>query len=133
MHVQIDYHLVDNAMDMGKLYIFLDVSDDMELIDTAQGFLYTLYQILSDLDTHGRFVPELINLKHIEDLSHKKDFFVRKLYESFKDRGITVRNLIKDETVVYTGKQIIELMKDRKELMPLLGPIIDLEEVERPV
>jgi len=45
VHVQIDYHLVDNTMDIGKLYIFLEIADDVELIDAALGFLYTLFQI----------------------------------------------------------------------------------------
>jgi len=128
VHIQIDYHLVKNTMDIGKLYIFLDIADDMELIDTAQGFLYTLFQILSDIDVDNKIVPELFNVKHIENISAKKTILVEKVYDSFKDRGITVHNLDKDETVVYTGTEISELMENLRELVPLLGPIIDLDD-----
>ena len=115
-------------MDIGKLYIFLDIADDMELIDTAQGFLYTLFQILSDIDVDNKIVPELFNVKHIENISAKKDILVHKVYNSFKDRGITIHNLEKDETVVYTGTEIIDFIENRRELAPLLGPIIDLDD-----
>ena len=80
------------------------------------------------MDIDNKIVPELFNLKHIDNISSKKDFLVQKVYRSFKDRGITVHNLDKDETVVYKGEKICELIRNRRELVPLLGPVIDLDQ-----
>ena len=45
VHLQLRYHLLRNSLNIGKLYIQLDVANEQELLELSEGFIYTLYEI----------------------------------------------------------------------------------------
>ena len=48
--------------------------------------------------------------------------------ESLKNKMIMIRNTKREESIILEGKEFILLMEERKELYPLLGPLVELKE-----
>ena len=125
VHVQINYHLIGNDLDIGRLYIVIDSKSDKELLEIAEGFVYTLYEILSSFGPGlEKVLPELFKVELLEDIKDKKYLLLEKIRESLKNRVIEVRNLAGEVTLI-EPEDIRRLLKSRNELRPLLGSVID--------
>ena len=46
VHIQLRYHGVENDLNIGQIHISLDIEDDADLLRTAEGFIYTVYEIM---------------------------------------------------------------------------------------
>lgn len=121
VHLQIDYHKIENPLDIGTLYINLAVTDSRELKDLAEGFLYSIYEMFGSLP--GEFPKIRDMLFHedlIEDLKPKKRFFIGIVSDSMNERSIQIERL--DGTVKRMGRSDMKRLLDaRKELVPILG------------
>ncbi len=125
VHVQINYHLIRNDLNIGRLYIVIDCKSDKELLEIGEGFVYTLYEILTNFEPDlENAVSELFKTEIIKDIEDKKYILMEKIKESLKNRVIEVRNLAGDVTLI-EPEDIRRLLKTRRELVPLLGSIFD--------
>ena len=129
VHVQIWYHLVENTMNLGTLYIVLDVHNDGELLDVAEGFVFTLHEMLLSMGADFREIAwELFHTEMVEGLRSKKAVLTRKLSDSLNRRMIEVRRSDTKEATFISGKELIALLESRRELVPLLGPLAERDE-----
>ena len=127
VHIQINYHLVDNDMKVGRLYIVLDVMNDEELLHVAEGFVVILYEILRGIDRSLKHaVEQIFNTAAVRRMRRRKELLLTKINESLQHQQIKIRSTEHDRIVVYKGKEFLELISERKELSPLLGPLIEM-------
>lgn len=125
VHVQIHYHAIDNAMKIGKIYVTLDIKDDMDLLETAEGFVYTLYEIfLASGPELARISEEIFNVPLIAELEDKKPALIMKMRKSFEQNMIQIRDQAKDEIKMISPDDFAALLESRTELVPLLGGIV---------
>ncbi|MCK5024331.1 MAG: hypothetical protein KAR56_01795 [Thermoplasmata archaeon] len=125
VHVQIHYHAIENAMKIGKIYVTLDIKDDMDLLETAEGFVYTLYEIF--LASGPKLISiseEIFNVPLITDLKDKKPVLIMKMKTSLAENMIQIRDQSRDEIRIISPDDFGVLLKSRSELVPLLGGIV---------
>ncbi|MCK5772910.1 MAG: hypothetical protein KAH57_03910 [Thermoplasmata archaeon] len=126
VHVQINYHLINNEMDIGRLYITLEIDTDEELLNVAEGFVYTLYEILRSINDDMEKIAEYIFcVEMLGRIIDKKRYLVEKMAESLKNNRIQISNSQKKTVTVMEGKDFIKLLEERKELIPLIGPLVN--------
>ena len=124
VHVQIWYHMVDNAMNLGTLYIVLDVRTDEDLLEVAEGFVFTLYEILLAMGPEfGEISQELFYVDLLEELRPRKAVLTSKLSDSMRNRMVEVRRSDRKKPTFISGKELVGLLESRRELVPLLGPL----------
>ena len=127
VHVQVNYHLIDNDLNIGRLYIVIDTKTDKELLEIAEGFVYTLYEILSSLGQNFKDVlPEIFKVELMDDIKDKKHILVEKIRESLENRMIEIRDL-SGTVVLVEPEELRRLLKSRREFVPLLGPVLNQE------
>ncbi len=125
VHVQINYHLIRNDLNIGRLYIVIDSRSDEELLELGEGFVYTLYEILSNFGPDlMKVLPVLFKIELLEGIKDKKHILMEKIRESLKNRVIEVRNLAGEVTLI-EPEDIRRLLKSRNELRPLLGSVLE--------
>ena len=127
VHIQINYHLVENDMKIGRLYITLEIHEDEELLQISKGFVYTLYEILSGINSDlAEITNEIFNISLFSRISNKKDLLINKINESLQNQQIMIRSIDRNETIILEGKDFLQLITKRQELTPLLGPLIEM-------
>ena len=127
VHLQINYHLVDNDMRIGKLYITMEIFEDEELLHISEGFIYTLYEILCRIDPDlTEIAEEIFNTTLFSRIIGKKELLISKIYESLNHQRIMIRSIDRNESIVLEGKDFLQLVNKRSELVPLLGPLVDI-------
>ena len=127
VHIQINYHLVDNDMKIGRLYIILEILEDEELLNISEGFVYTLYEILSGINSDlSEISDEIFNTSLFSRIISKKDFLINKINESLQHQQIMIRSVDRDESMILEGKDFLQLITSRRELTPLLGPLVEI-------
>ena len=125
VHVQIHYHAIENAMKIGKIYVTLDIKDDMDLLETAEGFVYTLYEIfLASGPELITISEEIFNVPLIAYLKDKKPVLIRKMKTSLAENMIQIRDQSRDDIRIISPDDFAALLKSRSELVPLLGGIV---------
>jgi len=127
VHIQINYHLVDNDMKIGRLYITLEIHEDEELLHISEGFVYTLYEILSGINSDFvKITNEIFNTSLFSRISSKKDLLINKINGSLQNQQIMIRSIDRNETIILKGKDFLQLINKRQELIPLLGPLVEM-------
>ena len=127
VHLQIHYHLIENSAEIGRLYILLDILDSEHLQDIAEGFIYALYELLDELGGDYRniiddlFFPELVS-----DLTEKKAILDAAIEDCFRSKGIEIRSYQTNESKLITPAEIEDLVRTRRELVPLIGKLVEL-------
>jgi cyanate lyase len=125
VHVQIKYHLIENDLNIGQLHIMIDCKNDEDLLEIGEGFVYTLYEIVSSFGSAlENVIPELFKIELLEDIKDKKIILIEKIKESLENRVIEVRNLAKEVTLI-KPEDLRSLLKTRRELRPLLETALD--------
>ena len=91
VHIQINYHLVDNDMKIGRLYITLEIHDDGELLKISEGFVYTLYEIINGINSDFEEITnEIFNTSLISRIRGNKDLLIDKINESLQNQQIMI-------------------------------------------
>jgi hypothetical protein len=125
VHIQINYHLIRNELNIGRLYIVIDCDTDKELLEIGEGFVYTLYEIIKSFGPDlENAISDLFKIEILKDIKDKKDILLEKIKESLENRVIEVRDLAGDVTFI-EPEDIRRLLKTRRELVPLLGTVVD--------
>ena len=121
IHLQIEYHKVDNPLNIGKLYLFLDISSDEEMVHVAEGFVYTLKEMMEGMGAEfGPVIEEIFDLPSLEGIADRKEVLKAKVQESYLNRAVDIVTLDREKSVL-TGENLHQLLQMRKELVPLLG------------
>jgi hypothetical protein len=127
VHIQINYHLVDNDMKIGRLYITLEINEDEELLKISEGFVYTLYEIINGINSDfEKITNEIFNTSLFSKIKDNKDLLIDKINESLLNQQILIKSIDRDELKILEGKDFLQLITKRKELIPLLGPLVEL-------
>ena len=127
VHIQINYHLVDNDLRIGRLYITMEIFEDEELLHISEGFIYTLYEILCKINPDLiEIAEEIFNTALFSRIIGKKELLISKINESLNQQRIMIRSIDRNESVVLEGKDFLQLVDKRKELVPLLGPLVEM-------
>ncbi len=125
VHVQINYHLIQNRNRIGKLYILLKIDSDEQLLDVAEGFIFTMREILLEFDEDmDKVVDHLFNMKYLDTLRNKKNILIERLSESLSMNRIQISNSMKQTSTIINSSDLIKLLEDRNELRPLIGPLM---------
>jgi len=125
VHIQIKYHLIENEMSIGKLYIVLDAHSDEELLEIAEGFVYTLHEMFSNFGPDIKLiVPKIFKIELMDEIAGKKAVLIEKIRESLEKRMIEIRDL-SGVPRFYRPEELRGLLESRMEFVPLLGPIIE--------
>jgi hypothetical protein len=125
VHVQINYHLINNELNIGRLHIMIDTNNDKELLDISVGFVYTLYEMLKGFGPDFQEIfPKLFKVELLDGIKDKKIILMRKIKESFENRAVEIRNLA-GEIDLITVEEVRRLVRSRRELMPLLGSVLE--------
>ena len=125
IHFQMKYHPVDEETGTARIYVIIEVESDEELLSIAQGFIYILYEIMSDMGEDMRSIAgKIFNLENVVTLKEKKGRTIAKISESFESRGIEVHDRKGLVMVVRDNWELRRIVRARRELLPLLGPII---------
>ena len=126
VHLQIWYHLVENKMDIGSLYIGINVNDNRNLEDIAEGFVFTIYEVLKEMGPEFKdIVDELFFIELVEEIKEKKSLLLEKIRESLEKRYIEIRREDDKKPILVDPEDIRILLRSRKELIPLLGPLVE--------
>jgi len=127
VHLQIKYHLVNNELNIGTLYIILDTKGNEELSDLTGGFVYSVYEVLKAMGPEFEtIVNDLFETDLVEDLKDKKGVLVEKMLLSLENKQIEIRDLDRGKNVQISAADISKLLRTRQELFPLLGPLSDI-------
>ena len=125
VHVQVNYHLIDNELNIGRLYIIIDIHNEKELLEIAEGFVYTLYEMFMQFGPDfEKIVPEIFRIELMDDISESKAVLIEKICESLRNRMIEVRDLTGEVRLV-EPEELRGLLKSRREFVPLLGPVVE--------
>ena len=126
VHIQIHYHAIDNAMKIGRIYVTLDIDDDTDLLNTAEGFVYTLYEIFLASGIEFAAISEhIFNVPNLADIQEKKIILTTKMRDSLAQNMIQIKDQAKGEVRNIMPKDFAALLEDRAELVPLLGGIVE--------
>ena len=125
VHVQIHYHAIDNAMKIGRIYVILDIDDDTDLLNTAEGFVYTLYEVfLASGPELAAISEKIFNVPRLADIQDKKIILTSKMRASLAQNMIQIKDQTKGEVRNIMPKDFAALLRSRAELVPLLGGIV---------
>jgi len=125
VHVQINYHLINNDLGIGKLYITLEIGSDEDLLQIGEGFIFALYETLNNFNEDLRDITEeIFNIELIQTIRGRKEILVNRMSDSLKKNRIMVSNSITKEIKIINGEDFIKLIEKRRELVPLLGPLV---------
>lgn len=125
VHVQIHYHAIENAMKIGRIYVTLDIDDDTDLLNTAEGFVYTLYEIFQASGPEfAEISNQIFNVPNLTDIQGKKAILTTKMKASLAQNMIQIKDQAKGEVRNIMPKDFASLLRDRRELVPLLGGVI---------
>lgn len=125
VHIQVKYHLIENEMNIGRLHIVLDTHSDEELLEIAEGFVYTLHEMFSNFGPDFEpIVPIIFKVELMDEIAEKKVVLIEKMRESLKNRMIEIRDL-SGEPRFYRPEELRGLLKSRREFVPLLGPVVE--------
>lgn len=125
VHVQINYHLIDNNLGIGRLYITLEIDSDKDLLQIGEGFVYTLYEILNDFNEDLKEISkEIFNVELIKTIKDRKGILMNRMGESLKKNRILISNSVSRESKVINGEDPKRLLEERRELVPLIGPLV---------
>ena len=125
VHVQIHYHAIDNAMKIGRIYVTLDIDDDTDLLNTAEGFVYTLYEIfLASGPEFTAISEQIFNVPHLAEIQDKKIILTTKMKASLAHNMIQIKDQAKGEVRNIMPKDFAALLQTREELVPLLGGVV---------
>jgi hypothetical protein len=121
VHLQMRFHQVENSLDIGSMYVLLEIGRTKEMEKIAEGFIYALYEMIGLMDEDFREMrPLLFEEDIVKRLASSKAFFSKKIKESITGRPIEVKASDGSKQYV-TAKEIRSLIKERRELIPLLG------------
>lgn len=121
VHLQLNYHMVENPKNIGSIHIGLDISSSEEMLDIAQGFLYSLYEMIGEMDEEFITIRDrMFREELIMDLASKKIFFDNKVNDCIKGKDIEIRS-IEGKTYHLTEKEFRSFIEETKELIPLFG------------
>lgn len=124
VHVQINYHLIENRDKIGRLYMILEIENDEKLLEIAQGFVYTLREVLLEIDNDMTVVVEhLFNIDYLDTLGSRKTILMEELVKSLTSNRIHISDSFKKTSTIIQGKELMALIEDRKELRPLIGKL----------
>ncbi len=102
-----------------------DIEDDEDLLNTAEGFIYTVYEIMKSSEPElSEIADEIFNIELIQTLEDKKYLLTEKLRASFAQKKIEVRDQSKEGIRILTPEDFAPLLESRTELVPLLGGIV---------
>lgn len=126
VHVQINYHLIDNDLGIGRLYITLEIFTDEDLLHIGEGFVYVLYEILNNFNDDLKDVTEeIFNIELIQTIRERKEIFVDRMVDSLRTNRILISHSISKEKKIMNGEDLKRLIEERRELVPLIGPLIE--------
>jgi len=125
VHIQVRYHAIENDMNIGQIHISLDIEDDEDLLNTAEGFIYTVYEIMKSSEPElSEIADEIFNVELLPGLIDKKYLLSEKLRASYAQKKVEVRDQSKEGIRILTPEDFAPLLETRKELVPLLGGIV---------
>jgi hypothetical protein len=121
VHMQLKYHLIENPVNLGSLYIFIDIDAEEQMMEIAKGFIHALYEMTGMLNDEFREIRRLMFREElISELETSSEMYRKKIKDSIEKKTIEIRSL--DGTIGYlTPRDISSLVDRRKELLPLLG------------
>lgn len=121
IHLQLNYHMVENPNNIGSIHIGLDISSSEEMLHIAQGFIYSLYEMIGVMDEDFLVIRNrMFREELILDLASKKPLFENKVNDCIKGKEIEIRS-IEGKTLYLTDKEFRTFIKETKELIPLFG------------
>lgn len=126
VHVQIWYHLVENELGVGAIYLILEVLDDHDLLELSEGFIFAAYETLMAMGPDFQIIAEKIfNVDTLEILADKKDVLIERMILSLADRKMEIRLSDKKEPFIAKKEDIELLLGSRKELVPMFGALTE--------
>jgi len=126
VHIQVNYHLMENELKIGRLYITLEVRGVHDLQSLSEGFIYTLREILIGMGSGFNQASSLIFREELlSDLTPQKTLLMDRIRESVEGDHIEIRDHTRGIHQP-THENTMGLLRSRRELIPLLGPLIDV-------
>jgi len=121
VHLQLKYHMVENLKNIGSIHIGLDISSSGEMESIAQGFIYSLYEMLGEMDEEFLAIRQkMFREEMMMDLALKKIIYSKKVNDCIKDKEIEISS-IEGITHFITEKELRSFIKETRELIPLFG------------
>jgi len=119
IHLQIWYHQVASAMNIGRIYVSIDAHNNKDLRNIAEGFIYSLYEtFLAMGEDYPEIAEELFYVEQVKDLKKKKGILIMKIKDSLERKLVEISRSDTKEPMLITPKQIRKMLESHGELVP---------------